>query len=862
MAEKSDWVEIIEPRSGEPMYANLKSGQCLWEPPVGVQVREANDSQWWELYDQKTRRYYYYCGGTQSTVWHKPKDSEIIPLARLQTLKAREKRRAAKAKELERKEGSTRREGSERRRREGSLRKEGSSSHGDGSSSRRESSGRKGGVSREGSSSRQRGSSREKRERTSSREHRKNNAEASAKNEALDSKQSNAEDETILKAIPVANGTDQEPDEDILTAEVADESCQEASEEALGISENGLDERKSPELPSPELDVPAPKVPSGDIEEGGRGTIADDEGQLTPSGTLSRHAHLDDSCDDHLSPSGTIERARQLVESASRSILANRAAQNLDRENDSVFVDGKKPIVSNKGHQDILDDSLSIKLRAGGMPATTARLVEACAPHTLNESQKSVRSLRHQRQVSDSVLKDLRGDDDDDDDDEVETKSVGTPSTLPRLSRPSSIASPATGSSKHNTLERSHSIPGSKPPLMRAFGAYEEYFNHHKKGVFRRKRISLTSMMSWSKVPIKKPLILIQDRQLKKDAIDTFKLILGYMGDRSIKGKTPDRLALELTTKGWNTPILRDEIYLQLCKQTTDNFRPESLRSGWELMAICLALFPPSSKFHSYLEGYINRNLEDIERKEIPVQTPVPHYVRHCSVRLKRMSRTGAKRGLRKPSVEEIQQAKSSVFNPSMFGATLEDIMGAQAKRFPSLKLPWILPTLAESVLQHNGSSTEGIFRVPGDIDEVNSQKIKLDQLKVPTEITDPHVPASLLKLWFRELHEPLIPEQFYERCVNNCDDPTVAVALAMSLPEVNRLVLSYLIRFLQIFSLPNQSVITKMDENNLAMVWAPNCLRCPSDDPKEIFENTRKEMTFMRTLIRHLDTTFMEGVR
>ena len=66
----------------------------------------------------------------------------------------------------------------------------------------------------------------------------------------------------------------------------------------------------------------------------------------------------------------------------------------------------------------------------------------------------------------------------------------------------------------------------------------------------------------------------------------------------------------------------------------------------------------------------------------------------------------------------------------------------------------------------------------------------------------------------------------------------------------------------LQIFSLPHMCVITKMDVNNLAMVWAPNCLRCPSDDPKEIFENTRKEMTFMRTLIRHLDATFMEGVR
>lgn len=48
--------------------------------------------------------------------------------------------------------------------------------------------------------------------------------------------------------------------------------------------------------------------------------------------------------------------------------------------------------------------------------------------------------------------------------------------------------------------ERSHSIPGSKPPLIRALGAYEEYLSQHKKGVFRRKRISLASMMSWSKV--------------------------------------------------------------------------------------------------------------------------------------------------------------------------------------------------------------------------------------------------------------------------------------------------------------------------------------------------------------------------
>ena len=66
---------------------------------------------------------------------------------------------------------------------------------------------------------------------------------------------------------------------------------------------------------------------------------------------------------------------------------------------------------------------------------------------------------------------------------------------------------------------------------------------------------------------------------------------------------------------------------------------------------------------------------------------------------------------------------------------------------------------LLYKVLQ--GSYVYVYFRVPGDIDEVNSQKVKLDRWEVPTDISDPHVPASLLKLWFRELHEPLIPEQF-----------------------------------------------------------------------------------------------------
>lgn len=65
----------------------------------------------------------------------------------------------------------------------------------------------------------------------------------------------------------------------------------------------------------------------------------------------------------------------------------------------------------------------------------------------------------------------------------------------------------------------------------------------------------------------------------------------------------------------------------------------------------------------------------------------------------------------------------------------------------------------------------------------------------------------------------------------------------------------------MQIFSQTEVSSVTKMDASNLAMVMAPNCLRCNASDPKVIFDNARKEMAFIRTLIQHLDTSFMEGV-
>lgn len=53
----------------------------------GVQIKRTSASQWWELFDTNTNRFYYYNVASQKTVWHRPENCDIIPLAKLQTIK-------------------------------------------------------------------------------------------------------------------------------------------------------------------------------------------------------------------------------------------------------------------------------------------------------------------------------------------------------------------------------------------------------------------------------------------------------------------------------------------------------------------------------------------------------------------------------------------------------------------------------------------------------------------------------------------------------------------------------------------------------------------------------------------------------
>jgi Rho GTPase-activating protein 39 len=111
-------------------------------------------------------------------------------------------------------------------------------------------------------------------------------------------------------------------------------------------------------------------------------------------------------------------------------------------------------------------------------------------------------------------------------------------------------------------------------------------------------------------------------------------------------------------------------------------------------------------------------------------------------------------------------------------------------------------------------------------------------------------VVADLMKLWLRSLTEPLVPFSLYERAVEagRSTDYLMAYKLLLALPQANAATLKVLMRFLN--DCADHSVRSQMNRHNLSLVFSPNLLRCPTNDPAVMMANTEPERKFTAFLL------------
>ncbi|XP_048195176.1 rho GTPase-activating protein 22 isoform X2 [Perognathus longimembris pacificus] len=202
-----------------------------------------------------------------------------------------------------------------------------------------------------------------------------------------------------------------------------------------------------------------------------------------------------------------------------------------------------------------------------------------------------------------------------------------------------------------------------------------------------------------------------------------------------------------------------------------------------------------------------------------------------------------------------------------IFGQRLEDTVYHERKYGPRLA-----PLLVEQCvdfIRERGLTEEGLFRMPGQANLVRDLQDSFDCGEKPLfdSTTDVHTVASLLKLYLRELPEPVIPFARYEDFLSCAQlltkdegEGTLELAKQVSnLPQANYNLLRYICKFLD--EVQAHSNINKMSVQNLATVFGPNILRPQIEDPVTIMEGTSLVQHLMTTLIRKHSQLFAATV-
>ncbi|XP_037292858.1 uncharacterized protein LOC115455683 isoform X3 [Manduca sexta] len=167
-----------------------------------------------------------------------------------------------------------------------------------------------------------------------------------------------------------------------------------------------------------------------------------------------------------------------------------------------------------------------------------------------------------------------------------------------------------------------------------------------------------------------------------------------------------------------------------------------------------------------------------------------------------------------------------------VFGRNLDEVCPATSPRVPE----FVVECVREIESSEENMCTDGLYRASGNLSQVQKIRLEIDQnnLSVIKNNNDIHVLTGSLKLFFRELKEPLIPYAIFDRVLAACSiKPRDAKIkefrdIVQALPLCNRDTLKFLLEHL--LRVTKYSERNRMHTANLAIVFGPTLLWAPPE--------------------------------
>ncbi|XP_068958185.1 unconventional myosin-IXb isoform X4 [Petaurus breviceps papuanus] len=243
-------------------------------------------------------------------------------------------------------------------------------------------------------------------------------------------------------------------------------------------------------------------------------------------------------------------------------------------------------------------------------------------------------------------------------------------------------------------------------------------------------------------------------------------------------------------------------------------------------------------------------------------QVSIPQSCEHCLSYIWPMDKAllcnVCKMTCHKKCVHKIQTCCSSFGRKSDPGAETRHFgVCVSSLTNDKISVPVVLEKLLEHVEMH-GLYTEGIYRKSGAANRMRElkQSLQADPNSVKLENYPIHAITGVLKLWLRELPEPLMTFAQYNDFLRAVELPekqeqlAAVYAVLEHLPQANHNTLERLIFHLVKVALIEE--VNRMSPSALAIVFAPCLLRCPDhSDPLTSMKDVLKTTTCVEMLIK-----------